>query len=314
MALITYDIFGKKRDKVQVAIERLRAFEPPEGYYIAFSGGKDSQCVYHLAKIAGVRFDAHYRVTSVDPPELVRFIKEHYPDVSRDIPHDKDGKSITMWNLIPRKLMPPTRIVRYCCAELKETGGTGRLVVTGVRCAESSKRKNMNGVVTIPNKKVAKVALENGANFAENVRGGIILNLDNDAERRTVEQCFRTNKTMLNPIVDWEDDDVWEFLNDVVNVPHCVLYDRGYKRIGCIGCPMSSNRDRELEEYPKYKALYLKAFARMLKERDRRGKTGAVYFTDPDTVMEWYLEKIPREIAIDGQIDIADLIGMSDVE
>ena len=62
-------------DKVEKAIQRLRVFEPPEGYHVAFSGGKDSQCIYHLCQAAGVKFDAHYSVTSVDPPELIRFIR-----------------------------------------------------------------------------------------------------------------------------------------------------------------------------------------------------------------------------------------------
>lgn len=86
------DITGEQVDKVQAAVERLKAFEPEEGYYVAFSGGKDSQCVYHLCVRAGVKFDAHYSVTSVDPPELVRFIRTQYPDVHFDIPHDKDGR------------------------------------------------------------------------------------------------------------------------------------------------------------------------------------------------------------------------------
>ena len=171
MGLIIHDVFGKKRDKVQDVINRFRAFEPEDGYYLAFSGGKDSQCIYHLAQMAGVKFDAHYGVTGADPPELVRFIKRQYPDVAIDFPRDKDGKVITMWNLIPRKLMPPTRLVRYCCAQLKETGGTGRIVVTGVRHAESVRRKESHGVITMPNARVAKVAQSNGANFTETVRG-----------------------------------------------------------------------------------------------------------------------------------------------
>lgn len=313
MSLVIYDLMGNKRDKVQIAIDRLKAFEPPDGYYLAFSGGKDSQCIYHLAQMAGVKFDAHYRVTGVDPPELVRFIKREYPEVSFDIPHDKDGKPINMWNLIPKKMMPPTRVARYCCAVLKETGGTGRVVVTGVRHAESPRRKERHGVVTMPNGKVAKVAVENGANFVETVRGGVILNLDNDAERRTVEQCFRTNQTMLNPIVDWEEEDVWEFLNDVAKVPHCELYDQGFKRLGCIGCPMAYNKADELERYPKYKAAYLRAFKRMLDERDRRGKTGAIYFTSPEAVMDWYLDKVPKGAAIGGQLTIEELMDASEV-
>lgn len=109
MALVEYDLFGQKRDKVQTAIDRLRTFEPKDGYFLAFSGGKDSQCIYHLAKMAGVKFDAHYQVTSVDPPELVQFIKAQYPDVHRDIPHDKDGNPVTMWSLIAQHTIPPTR-------------------------------------------------------------------------------------------------------------------------------------------------------------------------------------------------------------
>lgn len=127
--------------KINKSIERLRAFEPEEGYYLCFSGGKDSQVIYHLAQMAGVKFDAHYNVTSVDPPELIHFIKSHYPDVVFDIPRYKDGTQITMWNLIERNRTPPTRIIRYCCSKLKESNGKGRVDVTGVRWAESSNRR-----------------------------------------------------------------------------------------------------------------------------------------------------------------------------
>ena len=132
MPLVEDNLFGHV-DKVQIAIDRLKAFEPKEGYYLAFSGGKDSQCIYHLAKMAGVKFDAHYSVTTVDPPELIRFIREQYPDVEWEYhywPDDpkynhKSGKrrQITMWNLIANHTIPPTRQARYCCSQLKESGG-----------------------------------------------------------------------------------------------------------------------------------------------------------------------------------------------
>ena len=73
------NMYGK--DKVQIAIERLQTFEPPEGYYLAFSGGKDSVAVKALADMAKVKYDAHYAVTSVDPPELIHFVKKEHPDV-----------------------------------------------------------------------------------------------------------------------------------------------------------------------------------------------------------------------------------------
>lgn len=165
---------GQLRDKVETAIKRLQAFEPPEGYYVAFSGGKDSQCVYHLCRMAGVKFDAHYSVTSVEPPELVRFIKEHYPDVRFERSYDAPGVPLTMWKLIARKMIPPTRIVRYCCEKLKECAGKGRVTVTGVRWAESANRKTNQGLVTITNpKKADKKEMENlGANFTKTIRGG----------------------------------------------------------------------------------------------------------------------------------------------
>lgn len=281
------DIFGKT--KLEKTIEKIKAFEPENGYYVAFSGGKDSQCIYHLCEMAGVKFDAHYRVTSVDPPELVNFIKEHYPKVSKEIPRDKNGKPITMWNLIPERKMPPTRVMRYCCSELKETGGTGRVIMTGVRWAESANRKKNQGLVTITgkSKKVQKQLTEIGANFTQTARGGVVLNLDNAEERRAVEMCYRTLHTLVNPIIDWSDGDVWEFLNEIVYVPHCCLYDEGFKRIGCIGCPMSNYQELELNKYPKYKEAYMRAFRRMLKIRKLRNIE--TDWKSADDVMKWWL-------------------------
>jgi phosphoadenosine phosphosulfate reductase len=288
MKQLQFTADGRITDKVELAIQRLKSFEPPEGYYVAFSGGKDSQCVYHLCKMGGVKFDAHYAVTSVDPPELVRFIKRNYPDVSFDRQHDKDGKPITMWSLIASHTLPPTRKVRYCCAHLKEPGGEGRIVVTGVRWAESINRKATHGIVGFRGKPVGtkKIADEIGAEYKLNKHGDVIMNDDNDANRRMVEQCYRTRKTMVNPIVDWTDEDVWDFLNEN-GIEHCCLYDEGFTRLGCIGCPLSGSKNmiRDFERWPKYKELYIRAFQRMIDNHP-----GQIKILDPnaDTKFKLY--------------------------
>ena len=289
---LKFDGNGIIRDKVEAAIERLRAFEPEEGYYVAFSGGKDSQCVYHLCKMAGVKFDAHYNVTSVDPPELIRFIKKNYPDVIWDFPRDRDGKVVTMWNLIPRKQMPPTRLARYCCEWFKESSGQGRVTVTGVRWAESVNRTANQGVAVFFGKpaKTEKTAQEIGADYKINKRGNVILNDDNDEARRMVEHCYRTQKTLVNPIVDWEEEDVWEFLNGN-GIEHCCLYDQGHRRLGCIGCPMSTAAAAELEKYPAYKKNYIKAFDRMIENNRKNGVKMQANWKDGEGVMRWWLKQ-----------------------
>lgn len=279
--LVENTLFGVE-DKVQNSIDALRSFEPPEGYYLAFSGGKDSVVVKHLCDMAGVKYDAHYNVTSVDPPELVQFIKEKYPDVHRDIPHDEDGKPITMWNLIPRKKVVPTRIMRFCCEELKERGGVGRMTLTGVRWAESVRRKKHQGLAVI---------MDNNT----------VLNNDNAESRELLESCYKKRKTVINPIINWEDDDVWEFIRRE-NIPYCKLYDEGEKRLGCIGCPLSGSRtmERDFARYPKYKELYLKAFGKMIAERERAGLSIKGWET-PEKVMEWWLSP-KADKPLEGQI------------
>lgn len=284
------NIFGKT--KLEVTLERIKAFEPDDGYYLAFSGGKDSQCIYHLCKMAGVKFDAHYRVTSVDPPELVQFIKTQYPDVAREIPRGKDGKAKTMWTLIASNGMPPTRMFRYCCKELKESGGKGRVTMTGVRWSESSNRKKNQGGITIQGKpKTTQTKLtKNEIEYKKTERGGVVLNLDNNDNRRAVELCYRTQKTLVNPIIDWTENEVWEFLNEVAKVPHCTLYDEGFTRLGCIGCPMGGRKHmlRGFARYPTYERAYKRAIKKMVENHKDK------IMSDRDGSGGWYKDAVEK--------------------
>jgi len=285
------------------SIEFLKAFEPPEGYYLAFSGGKDSVVCKALMKIAGVKYDAHYRVTSVDPPELVRFIRDKHPDVEREVPRDDNGKPITMWNLIPRKLMPPTRLVRYCCSELKEDGGDGRMTVTGVRWAESVNRAKNQGAITIPVKSAQKTFADD-PNFQLTNKGGVVLVNDNADSRRMIESCYKRHKTTVNPIIGWTDDDVWDFIR-ANGISYCELYDCGFKRLGCVMCPMASKKARQRARalWPKIEQAYLSAFDRMLKERQLKERQTA--WQTPQDVMNWWLESG----VLPGQYDLFEMEG-----
>lgn len=306
MSLITTNMFGEKCDKVKRSIDRIKAFAPTEGYFVGFSGGKDSVVVKALCDMAGVKYDAHYSVTTVDPPELVRFIKARHKDVSFDLPE------MSMRQLIIKKQMPPTRIMRYCCEFLKETHGEGRVTMTGVRWAESRNRKNNQGLVTImdgQNGDIERIADDEGAIFYKNRSGGVVLNLDNDAARRTVEICFRTRKTLVNPIVDWSDEDVWEFIRHY-GISYCSLYDEGWKRLGCVGCPIGgcASQKREFERWPVYRKLYIRTFDDMLEARRKSGKPAPNgLWTDGEGVFRWWIGEgkniNPNQITIEDLLD-----------
>lgn len=130
------------------------------------------------------------------------------------------------------------------------------------------------------------------------------MNTDNADSRRMVEQCYRTYKTLMNPIIDWSEEDVWSFLKNVRQVPSCDLYEEGWHRIGCIGCPMAgASRFKEFQRWPKYKDLYLHAFDRMLSERAKRAKT--TDWKTAEEVFDWWMH---RDV-LPGQMRMDELIG-----
>lgn len=257
-------------DLEQTAIERLKAasdmslrlFEKP--LVITYSGGKDSDVMLHLTEKSGIPFEALHSLTTADAPETVRHVYDTFRRLEEkgvkctvDKHVQPDGSRVTMWNLILRKLMPPTRVVRYCCAELKEGGGKGRFIATGVRWAESTaRRKNRGGWEVLHSNRQKSLILAN----------------DNEDDRRLFETCQMKGKRVVNPIIDWKDDDVLDYAA-VEKIPMNPLYCEGFHRVGCVGCPMASTKQRLMEFalYPKIKAAYIRAFGRMLKARRERG-------------------------------------------
>ena len=287
-------------DKVDIAVKRLReAAEMSQALYdkpllVTYSGGKDSDTVLRLAQIAKIPFEVQHSHTTADAPETVYHVRDKFRELELagikceiDYHTQPDGTRTTMWNLIPRKLIPPTRLVRYCCDELKEGGGKDRMITTGVRWDERTARKS-RGALEIISKRRKK---------------SIFLNNDNDEDRRLFETCTMKGKRVSNPIIDWETNDVMDFLTGE-KVKLCSLYSEGWKRVGCIGCPMAGkHRYAEFARYPTYKKAYIRAFDKMMEMRRLRGMPRGVEMDETGVdVFHWWMEDgiLPGQTVLPG--------------
>ncbi len=223
---------------IDCAIESLRFYEAAalehdcnNGYWGCFSGGKDSVVIKELTRLSGVKVVWHYNVTTIDPPELCRFIRKHHPDVT--------------WNRPPRHFFKvlaeergyPLRQQRWCCQEFKESKGRNKVKIMGVRRAESPRRKD---------------------------QWKLWMRWDATRSHGKTEE----SSWCLNPIYLWRDEDVWQFIRKY-SLPYCELYDQGMKRLGCIGCPMSgaAGVKRDFARWPQYERAWRRAFHRLWKRR-----------------------------------------------
>lgn len=278
MSLITTNTFFEVEDKVEIAINRIKHYAPylekrgEDKLWLAFSGGKDSAVAYDIVERSGIPYEAHYNVTTVDPPELVKHIKKNYPTVIIDKPPKN------MFNMFLVKGFP-IRQRRWCCEVFKEkSSSTGRFVITGVRASESAnraKRKMFEPCYKTPKKKI--------------LRG---------------EGTF-----YLHPILDWSFNDVWEYIRKF-KIPYCSLYDEKtpegryiWKRLGCVCCPMESSWQRRLEakRWPKIANAYKKAFQRLLDKwiAEDTHPNYVQMFSDGDVFFDWWIsnESIDKEVS-----------------
>lgn len=284
-------------DPEQRAISRLRiASEMSLKYYgtplvVTTSGGKDSSVCVELARRAGIPHEVQHNHTTADAPETVRFVRQEFARIENsgisckiNYPYYK-GKRTSMWNLIPQKLMPPTRLHRYCCGVLKEYGGVKRFVATGIRWDESPKRAHERGIFeTYTWSKKDKLVKKN-----------------DDSDVDVFSTCKPAAKHMVNPIVDWTEAQVWDFLSDA-KIPVNPLYQCGMRRVGCILCPLACKKKRyeEMRRWPAYEKLYTKTFDRMLVNRELHGKPTT--WQNGRDVFRWWME----EDVLPGQLSWED--------
>lgn len=290
------------RIKIEYSVSLLRkaerlavTYDKENGYYLAFSGGKDSQALYHIAELSGVRFKAHMSLTSVDPAEVIRFVKSNYPEAELISPN----KSI--YAVAVDKRILPTRIARWCCEEYKEGTGAGKVTLIGIRHEESNQRAKRKEV-EISSYKFSGT-LEGLDEYREeqrrkNAKGA---NITNATEESAVGCISEKESLLISPIIHWSKRDVWEFLNDVMRVRHCCLYDEGYERIGCICCPMSSKRQKlkEIQRWPHVKRNWIKAIktARQRGGFKERFMPSSGQYEDEDAIAEaifdWWISSLP---------------------
>ena len=286
---VEWGVFGMAMtDLEQTAMERLRLASSmslklyKQPLLLTDSGGKDSAVICRLAENAGIPFEIVHSHTTADAPETVYHVRKrakeyekrgivytiHYPVYK--------GKRTSMWDLIPQKMIPPMRIMRYCCAVLKETTGKGRFIATGVRWAESARRAANRGALEV----VASTRSKN-----------LILNGDNDEDRQLFENCQLKGERVCNPIVDWTDRDVWDYLTEQ-KVEVNPLYNEGFCRVGCVGCPMAGKASyTEFARWPGFQKNYIRTFDRMLEERKARGKTDDMRWGKTgEDVFHWWME------------------------
>ena len=261
--------------KIQYSIDLIRKSEkmalyldPENGFYNTFSAGKDSQVLYYLVKLAGVRAKTHMNLTSVDPPEVIRFVKKEYPDVELIKP------KMSIYDMAKKKHILPTRVLRWCCAEFKETSGVGKVTLIGIRHEESARRKKRQEVsVHVKGKRTE----ESFDQWSEH-------------EEQMVACVGGKDKILVSPILHWTERDVWEFLN-TNNIPHCSLYDEGWTRIGCILCPMQSHKQKikEIKQWPHVKRNWIKTIQWLTEN----GFLGKITNNDVELNFKWWISGKP---------------------
>jgi len=241
--------------KIAYSIALIQRAEPTAlryrsgGFFVAFSGGKDSQVLLDLVERSHVLFTTQYNLTTLDPPENVHFIKEHYPGVEIVRPERTFLQTCRYYKMLP------TQWTRFCCKELKESSNPHAVTLTGVRRAESARRS-----------KRQEVFLQTRRRHPEFTEG----TFDQfSRHQETTVECLRgLDKLTVNPILYWTEQDVWDYIHHF-NLPINPLYAKGYSRVGCLFCPMSNIKSirREVKDYPKYYQAMIRLIHRIRAEK-----------------------------------------------
>lgn len=203
--------------KVDFAIKLLQAAEKKaaevdQPVEICYSGGKDSDVILELAKMAGINYRAIYKNTTIDPPGTIKHAKENGVEILHP--------NITFLNLVRKKGMP-TRFTRFCCSVLKEYKVLDYAVV-GVRKDESVARARRYN-------EPERCRVFNSKEKCRHYMPILYWTKDDVAE------FIEERGIKCHPLYYDEDGSF-----------------HVERRLGCIGCPMSTHNGRDsFLQYPK---------------------------------------------------------------
>lgn len=220
--------------KVARAIRLLKSIPTDEGpIEVSYSGGKDSDVILELAKMAGIPYRAIYKNTTIDPPGTIKHCKEK----GVEIIHPKES----FMQIVARAGFP-SRFRRICCSILKEYKILDR-AIQGIRRCESIKRRDRYKepeVCRVYNKKEkTKVYLP------------ILDWTDEDVERFVKERGIKCHPLYY--------DDQGNFHVE--------------RRLGCLGCPLKSDKGKsDYKRYPLLLKARIKAqSAYLVKQKSGKG-------------------------------------------
>ena len=201
------------QQKVQRAIRLLQAIPTNEGpIEVSYSGGKDSDVILELAKMAGIPYRAIYKNTTIDPPGTIKHCKDKGVEILKP--------KMSFMQIVAKKGVP-TRRARFCCSELKEYKVLDR-AIQGIRRSESRARRERY--------KEPEICRVYDKNNKVKVYLPILDWTDADVERFINDRGIKCHPLYY--------DNDGKF---------CVE-----RRLGCIGCPMQSDNGKEdYLEHPK---------------------------------------------------------------
>ena len=197
------------QDKIQSAIRILKIAEKQAAVFaepveIAYSGGKDSDVLLQLAKMANINFHAYYKNTTIDPPGTIQHVKNNGVTIVKP--------KKTFFEIVKSKGFP-SMFRRFCCAELKEYKILNVCAI-GVRAAESVKRSKRYKT------------FENCRVFSNTQR---------------VKQYFPIFDWKLQDVIDFCNLYNLTLAPHYYNTDGTPDYSR---RLGCMGCPLRADRGK----------------------------------------------------------------------